>query len=114
MMQRTPKYVEITAYLRAVVAESQEGDLLPTVADLCDRFGVSGVQTIRNAYQPLIDEGLVTVQQRPRRRWIVERVGPVPTIDDRDTVLAAAVAALEEDAREHLRKIIALRNQIAA
>lgn len=111
-MSRTPRYREIEAYLRTVVAGSREGDLLPTVAELCERFGVSGVQTIRNAYEPLVEEGLVIVQMRPRRRWMVARVAPAAAAPDGD--ILAALADLERDAREHLGRIVALRESLAA
>lgn len=112
-MPRTPRYREIETYLRTLVADSREGDLLPTVAELCERFGVSGVQTVRNAYEPLVEEGLVTVQMRPRRRWKVARVAPAADAGT-GADIRAALAELERDAREHLGRIVALRESLAA
>lgn len=103
-MARIPLYREIETYLRTLVARSEVGDLLPTVADLCERFGVSGVQTVRNAYEPLVDEGLVAVQMRPRRRWYVANTNPTEVdpeeIDD--------LAALEGTLRDALQQVVAL------
>lgn len=113
-MPRTPRYREIETYLRTVIAGSREGDLLPTVAELCERFGVSGVQTIRSAYAPLVEEGLVEVQMRPRRRWKVLRVVPAVAPDADLLAVRAALAELEQEAREHLGRIVALRERVAA
>ena len=79
---RTPRYREIETHRRDLLPASKVGDLLPTVAELCEQFSVSGVQTVRNAYEPLVAEGLVEVQMRPRRRWIVAKVPPTSDPDD--------------------------------
>lgn len=76
-----PAYQQITAYLSELLPTLREGDELPTINDLFDRFGVSGVQTVRNGVQPLVDEGYVETRLRPRRRWVVRRVPdttPIP------------------------------------
>lgn len=112
-MSTEPRYRAIERHLRRVIAGSEVGDLLPTVADLCDRFEVNGVQTIRNAYEPLVEEGLVVVQMRPRRRWKVARVEPAPD-PAADPDVLDALAALEQDARDHLGRIVALRERLAA
>lgn len=117
-MTRTPRYREIEEHLRRLVATAQPGDLLPTVAELCELFDVSGVQTIRNAYEPLIAEGLVGVQMRPRRRWFVQRVPRVnPASEDdggewdllaaRDALIDAteAVATAQANIERLLRNI---------
>lgn len=54
----TPRYVEIADYLRDLVAGSRLGDLLPSDAELCERFDVSRM-TARHAVQLLVNEGLV-------------------------------------------------------
>lgn len=73
-MAKLPAYRRIEAHLRAELPKHQVGDLLPTIADLCEEFDVAGVSTIVNAYRPLVDAGLVTVEYRPSRRWVVARV----------------------------------------
>ncbi|OBA38988.1 GntR family transcriptional regulator [Gordonia sp. 852002-51296_SCH5728562-b] len=81
-MVRTPLHEPITAFLREEVGRSNPGDLLPTIAELTEMFGVGGVQTIRNAYAPLIDEGLVERLDAPRRWAVVDRgQGPAPEED---------------------------------
>ena len=112
-MSTEPRYRALERHLRNVIAGAEVGDLLPTVADLCESFGVNGVQTIRNAYEPLVEEGLVVVQMRPRRRWTVARVDSVPEQTAGRDVLEA-LAELEEEAREHLGRIVALRERLAA
>lgn len=73
-----PAYQQITAYLSQLLPELHEGDELPTIAKLCEQFGVSGVQTVRNGVQPLVDAGYVETRLRPRRRWVVRRVPVTP------------------------------------
>lgn len=73
-MPRTYKHEEITEWLRTLVESRGPDALLPTIAEVCDRFNVSGVQTVRNAYAPLIEEGLVTRLDSPRR-WAVVNHG---------------------------------------
>jgi DNA-binding GntR family transcriptional regulator len=74
----TPTYQRITAYLSGLLPKLHEGDELPTIAELCEQFGVSGVQTVRNGVQPLVDAGYVETRLRPRRRWVVRRVPATP------------------------------------
>ncbi|UZF54066.1 GntR family transcriptional regulator [Gordonia polyisoprenivorans] len=81
-MVRTPLHEPITEFLREQVDRSNPGDLLPTIAELTAMFGVGGVQTIRNAYAPLIEEGLVERLDAPRRWAVVDRgQGPAPAED---------------------------------
>ncbi|MCB1247544.1 MAG: GntR family transcriptional regulator [Acidimicrobiia bacterium] len=51
-------YLDIAAYLRDLVARGQPGDLLPSDAELCERFDVSRM-TARQAVQLLVHEHLV-------------------------------------------------------
>ncbi len=69
-------------------AAPQTGGLLPTVTEACERFDVSGVQTVRNAYAPLITEGLVVRVSKPRR-WAVADRGQEPCpLPDTGPILA--------------------------
>lgn len=106
-MARIPRYREIETYLRELVSKSAAGDLMPTVADLCERFDVNGVQTVRNAYEPLIDEGLVGVQMRPRRRWYVIKTGPA-VAESPEPETADDLAVLEDTLRGALQQVVAL------
>jgi GntR family transcriptional regulator len=54
-----PRYREIEHALRTRVAALRPGDRLPSDAALSAEFGVSRM-TARNAFQKLIDEGLIT------------------------------------------------------
>ena len=95
-MGKVPAYRKIEAHLRTILPEQEVGDVLPTIAELCDQFNVSGVSTIRNAYRPLIDEGLVTTQNKPTRRWVVARIpNPRPT-DPVEAVRADLEGYVEE------------------
>jgi hypothetical protein len=71
-IERRPAYRRITDYLLQILPTMSVGDPLPTIAELGERFAVSGVQTIRDGVQPLVDAGYVTTQFSPNRRWIVQ------------------------------------------
>lgn len=58
MESHQARYLEIADHVRGLVARSQPGDLLPSDADLCERFGVSRM-TARQAVQLLVNEQLV-------------------------------------------------------
>ncbi|OCW84099.1 hypothetical protein A8M60_11905 [Nocardia farcinica] len=85
------------------MARRAPGDLLPTIAEVTERFDVGGVQTVRNGYQPLIDEGLVVRLDSPRR-WAVVDHGqePVPgpdvaaRLDELESVLLGAVELVRD------------------
>jgi GntR family transcriptional regulator len=51
-------YLDIAAYVRGLVASLEPGDLLPSDAELCERFNVSRM-TARQAVQLLVNEHLV-------------------------------------------------------
>lgn len=57
-MSRQAIYLDIAAYLRGLVAALDPGDLLPSDAELCERFNVSRM-TARQAVQLLVNEHLV-------------------------------------------------------
>lgn len=63
-------YVEIAEWLRTEADRRGPNAFMPTIAEVCERFNVGGVQTVRNAYAPLIEEGLVERIGSPRR-WVV-------------------------------------------
>lgn len=64
-MTATPIYEEIRAQLRRLLASGRYkvGDQLPTIREFCEQYDINSVQTVRDAYQALKDEGLVTSRQ---------------------------------------------------
>lgn len=91
---RTPKYLEIEQWLRVQAQHRRPGDFMPTIAEACERFNVRGVQTVRNAYAPLLAEGLVERVNRPRR-WAVVDHGQKPSpLPDTAPMLADLEARL--------------------
>ena len=70
------RYEEIAAYLRALVAQSNPGDLLPSDAELCERFEVSRM-TARQAVQMLVNEHLL-YRKRGKGTFVANR--PVPRV----------------------------------
>ena len=56
--QRTARYRDIEQFLRRRIDAAEPGDVLPTEAELCARFGVSRM-TVRQALQELSNAGLV-------------------------------------------------------
>lgn len=93
-MGRVPVYREISAWLRVEADRLGANALMPTIAEVCQRFGVRGVQTVRNAYAPLIEEGIVERKGSPRR-WAVVDHGQVPAE-------AGNTAVALEDLEQHL------------
>ena len=57
-MSQAPRYIEIAAYLRELVAQARPGQRLPSDAELCERFGVSRM-TARQAVAILANEHLL-------------------------------------------------------
>jgi DNA-binding transcriptional regulator YhcF (GntR family) len=57
------KRIEHDLRLRLGSGEYAVGDKLPGIAELQAEYGVAGVQTIRNAYEPLIAVGIVEARQ---------------------------------------------------
>lgn len=105
-MARLPAYREITAWLRREAERLGANALMPTIAEICDRFGVRGVQTVRNAYAPLIDEGIVERKGSPRR-WVVVDHGHSPA-EAKDTTVT--LEALEQHLIESLELVRTLRH----
>ncbi len=68
----TPRYQEIAAYLRRIIAASRPGDRLPSEAELCERFAVSRM-TVRQALQVLAHERLL-VRRRGEGTFAAPRV----------------------------------------
>lgn len=110
-MGATPKYRLIEQHLREVLAQSQVGDLLPTTGELFALFDVGGVQTVRDAYQPLIDAGYVRVQQAPQRRWVVVAV-PDRAVTSSVSTALAALDEVENDLHNALRKLATIRKSL--
>lgn len=67
-------YLDIAEYLRELVAQSEPGDLLPSDAELCERFNVSRM-TARQAAQLLVNEHLVE-RRRGRGTFVAKRRVP--------------------------------------
>jgi len=67
-------YLDIAAYLRELVAASEPGDLLPSDAELCERFNVSRM-TARQAVQLLVNEHLVE-RRRGKGTFVAPRRVP--------------------------------------
>lgn len=65
------RYREIEHYLQGLISAGSPGDLLPTEAELCARFGVSRM-TVRQALQMLTAAGLVE-RQRGKGTFIAGR-----------------------------------------
>lgn len=95
------KYREIHQHLRSLIAEAEIDTLLPTIAQLQEQFNADGVQTIRDAYAPLLEEGLVEVQYRPHRRFVLIKK-PEPRHPRAE--FTERIEELETILREGLRK----------
>lgn len=98
---RIPIHQKITRYLvTEALPGLPEGSELPTISELCDRFGVSGVQTVRDGMQPLVAAGYVETRYSPTRRWVVRRrlpeVVPTEAGSERDAVSGQLTAAVED------------------
>ena len=66
----------ITEHLWSRAREGAPGDLMPTVAELCEAFGTKSTQNVRNAYAPLVQAGYVRTIESPQRRWQLVEVPP--------------------------------------
>src|SRR6476646_9903303 len=97
------RYREIAADLRIRIAagEFAPGDRLPPITALMEHYRVPGLNTIRQAQQLLVDDGLV--QTRQGVGSFVVRTEPVPRAVDVLAELRAArrainsaIAALEK------------------
>lgn len=83
-------------YRRIAARHWAVGERLPTIAELQQHYGVGGVQTIRNAYNQLIDQGLV-VGRQGAGYFLVE----LPDNDD----LRGRVARLRKTLRDATREL---------
>lgn len=70
------QYQEIASYLRELVHDREPGELLPSEAQLCNRFAVSRM-TVRQAVQILVNEGLL-YRRRGKGTFVAAR--PVPRL----------------------------------
>lgn len=59
-----PMYLRLANLFRDSIASGQwpEGHRLPTITELCERYGVARV-TVRNALRSLADDGLISITQ---------------------------------------------------
>ena len=101
------RYRDIAADLAARIAagEFAPGDRLPPITALMQHYRVPGLNTIRQAQQLLVDDGLV--QTRQGVGSFVVRAGPVPRPVDvlaelrtARSAINRAIAALEKAAVE--------------
>lgn len=104
------KYRQIEAHLRRLIAESELDTLLPTISELQEQFQTDGVQTVRDAYAPLVDEGLVEVQYRPYRRYVLIQK-PEPGAEATSAQLGDRIEEIETILRQGLRKAHAIRSE---
>lgn len=102
-MTYIPVYKQITEWLRTVVAQRDHGAMLPTISEVQQRFGINGVQTVRRAYNTLINEGLVVRKDSPRRYFVVNPNAAegstrdiTALVTELKTVLARATVLVEE------------------
>ncbi|GAA4757461.1 hypothetical protein GCM10023328_46650 [Modestobacter marinus] len=98
MTRTEPVHRKITAYLREeVLPQLKVGEELPTIGALGNLFDVGGVQTVRDAIQPLKDEGFVETRMAPTRRWVLVKPytapQPVPGAQTLDQLRESLVAA---------------------
>jgi hypothetical protein len=72
----------ISDYLyEEVLPTCEVGDEMPTIAELCELFGVAGVETVRAGVKPLVDAGYVKTRYAPTRRWVVCGLPPTEPAD---------------------------------
>ena len=109
-MTRIPLYRQMEEYLRELIKTAEVGDLLPTVYELTEKFNSNGVQTVRDAYEPLIEEGLVDVHMRPRRRWFVAAL-PGEAKAPSAPSIAEEIEDLEADIKSILKRITELKRR---
>ena len=88
------RYRDIAQDLKARIAagEFAPGDQLPSIASLMQQYKVPGLNTIRQAQQLLVDDGLVETRQGVGS--FVLRTEPVPRPVDVLVELRAARSAL--------------------
>jgi hypothetical protein len=102
-MPRKALYLDITDWLRAEAQRRGPKALMPTIAEVCEKFDVGGVQTVRNAYAPLIEEGLIVRLGSPRRWAVVDDGGEPTTAPDAGPILTeieTALARMQELVKE--------------
>lgn len=98
-MVRRFSYEEITQWLRSEAARRGPGALMPTIAEVCQRFGIRGVQTVRNAYAPLLEDGTVERLDSPRRWSVVDHGQSAVSTPDHGPMLKETEVALEHALR---------------
>ncbi|HEY3514604.1 MAG TPA: winged helix-turn-helix domain-containing protein [Kribbella sp.] len=88
------RYRDIARDLKARIGSGEfaPGDRLPSIAALQEHYGVPGLNTIRQAQQLLVDDGLVETRQGVGA--FVLRTEPVPRPVDVLAELRAARSAL--------------------
>ena len=88
------RYRDIAVDLKTRIAAGEfgPGDQLPIISDLMEHYGVPGLNTIRQAQQLLVEDGLVETRQGVGA--FVLRAEPVPRPVDVLAELRAARSAL--------------------
>lgn len=109
-------YERVTAELRRRIeaGEFRVGDALPTISQMEDWLGSRGVQTVRDGYQPLIDEGLVESQRDGGRRRYVLAAMPVTDPVQRLAVVEESIECAQVGLAKALAQLRELRRELAA
>ena len=75
------RYLDVANDLRRRITEETEwavGEFLPSIAALQEQYGVPGLNTIRQAQQLLVREGLLVTEQGRGARVVSLKVNPAP------------------------------------
>lgn len=107
-MTYVPVYKQITDWLRTVVDQRHHGAMLPTISEVQQHFGINGVETVRTAYNILIDEGLVVRKDSPRRYCVVD-----PNAAEDDSPDIAALVTQLKDTLAHATTLVEELERVA-
>ncbi|MDN5804392.1 MAG: winged helix-turn-helix domain-containing protein [Microlunatus sp.] len=108
MTTTTTRYRAIADILRARITDGAYpvGTKLPSIAELMREFDVPGLNTIRDAQQILVREGLVRTEQGVGA-WVIadqspagDRTGVLQALQDARTAIDRAIAFLERSGED--------------